>query len=389
MMDDDRTRWENYNMVEGRNGAYTVPPGQSGGGGSFKYLAVAEGYLPAETPVFQTQEPQTYNFELKKGSGPKGKVLLPNGEPAIDAQVATLGWSYLSLSKAAFNSNSSDRDSVNKTDSQGRFELAAVLANPDLMMVHKEGFAEISSDELAKSKTVTLKPWAAIKGTYKFGTKPGTNVMLMVAHERDGMRGVNYDWEQFKTETDEKGSFAFTLVPPGHRALVRLIQVSPRSWSWSHIREIDLQPGQTLDVVYGGEGQPVKGKLTPPDKMKSIDWQNSSGYFNSQFAQPPGPRRTPEEQKAYFKSAEYKEARKKMKNFAFKIQNDGSFFIDNVPAGTYSLNIDVREPGNENNPWNAPMIGSIHKEITVSEAPGGCTDEPMDLGELKLESPQR
>jgi uncharacterized GH25 family protein len=385
-VDGDQTRWENYNMVEGRNGAYSVPPGQSGGGDSFKYLAVADGYMPAETPKFQTQEPQIFNFELKKGKGPEGQVLLPGGEPAADAQVAICGWGYLSLSKAAFKSNSSDKDILRTTDSQGRFSLPALMASPDLIVVHKEGFAELPSVKLGQSNIVTLQPWAAIKGVYKFGTKPGTNVMLMVTHERSGMRSINYDWEQFKTETDENGKFSFTHVPPGHRAMVRLIQTSPRSWSWSHIREIDLAPGQTLDMVYGGEGQPVKGKMVPPDSSKSIDWQNTSGHFGTRNPEPAGPRRTSEEQKAYYKSDEYKEAMKKMRNYAFKVQDDGSFFIDNVPAGEYSFRVEVREPGNENNPWSAPLIGTFNKDVKVPEAPGGCTDVPMDLGELKLKT---
>jgi hypothetical protein len=46
----------------------------------------------------------------------------------------------------------------------------------------------------------------------------------------------------------------------------------------------------------------------------------------------------------------------------------------------------LREAGGDRNPFSAPVIASLQKEIEVPEAPGGRSDEPMDLGTIELEA---
>jgi len=71
--------------------------------------------------------------------------------------------------------------------------------------------------------------------------------------------------------------------------------------------------------------------------------------------------------------AETEEARQYFRDrrmFPLRFAPDGSFRIEDVPAGTYWLRL--RVPGLPNN--------TFVKEVVVPEMPGGRSDLPLDLG---------
>ena len=71
---------------------------------------------------------------------------------------------------------------------------------------------------------------------------------------------------------------------------------------------------------------------------------------------------------------------------------DGSFRVDDVPAGTYKLAIRVTEPSKDPNArylWRGDQvkeIGSLNKEIVIPDMPGGRSDDPLDLGNVGNEA---
>ena len=71
-----------------------------------------------------------------------------------------------------------------------------------------------------------------------------------------------------------------------------------------------------------------------------------------------------------------------MTSYVLVFNPDGSFRADNVPAGTYTLNISLTEPGQENFPHKA--IGTATREVVVPEVEGTSTETPFDLGTLEL-----
>ena len=61
---------------------------------------------------------------------------------------------------------------------------------------------------------------------------------------------------------------------------------------------------------------------------------------------------------------------------------DGSFRFDDLPAGEYRLTIQVNEDaGSAGDPGRSP--GST-VQFTIPPIPGGRSDEPLDLGALRL-----
>jgi thiol-disulfide isomerase/thioredoxin len=64
-------------------------------------------------------------------------------------------------------------------------------------------------------------------------------------------------------------------------------------------------------------------------------------------------------------------------------ESNGTFRIDNVPPGDYTLNLNVTNPERGDNYYE--QIGSASKEVTVPPPPPGKPDEPFDLGAVELQ----
>ena len=341
----------------------------------------AEGYLPTASPVFPPTGWHTFDFELKKGNGPSGVVVSPAGQPVAEAEVALLGAGYLNLAKGAFKQVGPRNAFVAKTDAGGRFSLAAAVPSPTLVAVHQKGYAEIAAEELAKAGKVVLQPWGRVEGILKNGTRPGTNEDIMITPKQAGPGGINYDFDTFKTRTDDAGRFTIDYVPPGPRQLVSIVPMGQgrlAGWMWSQFQPIDVKPGEPTQVVYGGAGRPVSGRLALSDPKRKVDWNSGQHSFGTKYPQPPRRFKTAEEWQEWNNSPEMKEARKNHRYYALRIAEDGSFRVENVLPGTYQLSIHLNEPG-EDRFRPGPPIGNLTRDVTVADIPGGVTDDPLDL----------
>jgi hypothetical protein len=298
--------------------------------------------------------------------------------------VALLGVGYVTLAKAEFRTRGDGDQVIARTDAQGRFSLPALSASPRLVAVHSLGYVEVTSDELTASGKMVLQPWGRIQGVLKFGTKPAADQEVMVTQRSFEPGDLSFDFEAYKTRTDDQGRFTVSYVPPGERQLVRLIPRGDRSWTHSHGQRITVKPGETTEVAYGGAGRPVVGKLVLSSPGREVDWNQGFSSLSTMFPQPPTKTRSQEEARAWYNSPEVKAALENARHYALSMSPDGSFRIEDVPAGTYDLRINLSEPGG-GQPGMGEPIGSLSKEVIVPEMPGGRSDEPLDLGELTLQ----
>src|SRR5207253_7177028 len=74
---------------DGRNGAFSVPINVVSDEAKAATIEIrAEGYEPARlTPTLGSNQIPELTFKLRPASGWSGTVLLPNGEPAVEAEV--------------------------------------------------------------------------------------------------------------------------------------------------------------------------------------------------------------------------------------------------------------------------------------------------------------
>jgi peroxiredoxin len=88
--------------------------------------------------------------------------------------------------------------------------------------------------------------------------------------------------------------------------------------------------------------------------------------------------------KDWLKSDEGKAYRLAYRGYDFVIEPDGTFRIEDVVAGTYRLLVRLRDDPDDRRGGLGDMLARAEHQFTIEEMPGGCSDEPLDLGEMEL-----
>ncbi len=266
--------WSTLRGVDGSNGVYLAHISRRVA--QPLLMAEAEGYLPAMATLLPG-DATNVDFVLKRGSGPAGTVVEPDGRPAAGATLVLLGAgnNRAGLNKDGELTAYGDKSVSRTADTNGNFAFAPVLGIKSVAASSSNGFAIVSLEVFATNSTITLEPYGKISGTLERGSGPGTNEILDVMFADAGrpeLDGINLPTH---ATTDAQGHFVFDQVPPGHFVISYREALGTRSWQNLPLQEVDLKPGQALEV-----------KITADDRAK-----NESVNFNSY--QPPQPKLIP------------------------------------------------------------------------------------------------
>jgi hypothetical protein len=273
----NQTSWNTSRAVDGSNGVYLAYVGKRVAQPLLK--VEAEGYLP-ESKALLPQDATNVDFVLKKGAGPAGTVVTPDGKPALGATVVLLGDGY---NQAALNSAGEltvygNKSALRTVDTNGNFAFQPVLGMKSLAAASSNGFAMVSLESFATHSTIALEPFGKITGTLKRASGPGTNesLGLMFAGNVPQINISQY------AETDAGGRFNFDHVPAGHLQIFKLKTMpgKHRGWSSELLQKVDLKSGQTLEVNItaadraAGEEvnfhKPPQPKLVPGGEVKGV-----------------------------------------------------------------------------------------------------------------------
>jgi uncharacterized GH25 family protein len=345
---------------------------------------------PAAKTLAAGPHPGQPTLTRKAGPGPQGVVLLPNGKPATDAEVALLvPTKYVAVGKGTFQAYEARQEGlVVRAGSDGHFSLPLEEGAFGIVAVHDQGFAYIPSEELRSSPQIQLQPWGRIEGTLHIGSRLGTNelVILESGNPLFGEAQINFDQEAFQARTDSSGRFVLTFVPPGERRIARIIPQGDRSWVHSAATLVMVKPGEVTHLNMGGSGRTVIGKLHLTGREP--DWQHVHVSLHNAMPNALNNARTPAELKALASSTEAKLAIKNYRAYPVLVSNDGSFRAEEVLPGKYDF--DLTTWGTARQAMSPPeMSGQCHREVVVPE--GEAKDTPADLGtlEITLEPPKQ
>jgi peroxiredoxin len=419
--------WFNTRKTAQSNGAFTAyfikrtqPPG---------LLIEAEGYVPFSSGGIATTE-TNLTVAMKKGTGPAGVLLKPDGQPAAGVTVYLADMRngvYVDGEKMQVRERTYPGTRSTRTDDAGKFSFPPQVDAYAVIVVDDAGYLEAKVGDLAPAKEVRLQPWARVEGRLMIGSQPGANesVRLWPAHVPYANHPRSFPplGLFLRTTTDQEGEFVFERVPPMavevyHEPKVRDSRTG--SIAMSQTTRFSLKPGEKREVTLGGKGRPVIGRVAVNGYEGRIDWRadvqslelivpEPAGLpdlqaFYKEFNKSHEAAKTEDEKKAvraelerrhkeaedqrraYYASEAGRQHHFAKRHYALNFAQDGSFRVEDVPGGRYSLRVDLREPGDGPSRYSAPKIGDLTKEIEVPDSPGGRSDEPFDVGVLQMQA---
>ncbi len=394
----DRIHWEQESAVTLQGGRYEQVF-------SYPYPKLyvrieADGYLAGVSRAIKATEGNvTFDFELKKGKPLAGRVVGPDGEPRAGAQVLLVtrdSGAYLRGGRTADRQNAPAAE----TGADGTFRFPP-QSDPFLFVAFDDaGYAEVRDTELTDDALVKLAAWARVDGELRIGSSAaGAGESLWVSLERPYDPNAPSVYHHLEAKTDAAGKFAFDRVPPGGvGSVARAISSSPNMTSYTHSVRVSFAAGETHRVTIGGTGRPVVGRFVSPEgsgEPPPLNFGHFSIALNVAEPQLPEDLKTasPEEQQkwwiAYAATPEYQELQAKRRWYSFKVEADGRFRAEDIPAGDYQLSAQFMPPPTPSRGYGGEIIASANRMFTIDELPGGRSDEPLDLGDVELMSSQR
>jgi RNA polymerase sigma factor (sigma-70 family) len=341
--------------------------------------------LPAQTSTTPTKdELSNFSFVLR------GRLEKPDGKPVANAkvQVATIGGLvrlYYPTNPVPATARVSKTWTTSAADGTFAVGLPAVPPQGKAVVAVNDdaGYAVATAEDLAANPKVIVQPWGRIEGVLKIGKSIGSNQMVNL-----GIWGTSetYEWNivshNMSVQTDQNGRFIFPRVAPGDVWLTHTVAVRPGDGRQSGHHYVRVEPGDRLEVMLGGRGRPVTGRIETslPTNLVFYGsmWANEThGMRNAQNW-----RSMSDEEKRLFirdwrNSPQSEDFKQEVRNYEFPVQRDGAFRVPDVLPARYRMQIRAdapREPGK-------PARHAAVVEVTVI-VPSGETDEPFDVGTL-------
>ena len=155
-------------------------------------------------------------------------------------------------------------------------------------------------------------------------------------------------------------------------------------------RTVTVKSDSSTFVDLGGTGRPVIGRFALPIGIKA---GAVFPYLNQTLerirSEPPYPVDLIDEDREawlskWLATADGEAYSSSKCTVDTNVRPDGSFRIEDIPAGRYHLHAEVREPGNGVPGTYGPELASIDTEIVVPEMPGDRSDVPLNVGTIEL-----
>ncbi len=323
----------------------------------------ADGYAPQESSVADVKgAEQVYQFKLKRASELRGQVVSPEGQAIVGAEVFLggrgVGPSMVQSPARGYFLTCSEPAFETRTDAQGFFHFKRAVRADRIVVSHDSGYAAVSLSELSNAP-VALLPWGRVEGTLRIGKETGAkqSVGIRIA---DALGGAAHFPFSMNATTDDAGRFVFEHVPGGTLEVFRVLNLHeglPGVIGLSHFTNVQVQAGAASQVVVGGFGRRVIGRIRINPQTLAPDWRRDLQQL--------GP-------------------------YYLVVNKDGAFVVDDVPPGKYALNIRLTEPpadalSEERFMPHGRELGSLKREVAIPKASSERPDEPFDLGEITLD----
>lgn len=344
----------------------------------------------------------TIDFELHKSEDVQATVLTPAGKPAAKAQIALgIPGAQIDVKNGAFGPQT--YATKFETDERGQFRFPAPETPFQLVILHATGLAHVKAAPDNLPAKIPLQGWARVTGTFHVGKDPAPFTTLEI--DSSALHSYGEDaphiFTQHKATTDKEGRFVFEQVIPGQarigRQIIFMVEQGATEATSSCRTPANLPAGETTELKLGGTGRSVIGRLQAPQGFAGkIKWSLANIRAEIPVVPPPAPTVPANvEGDAKKRAAWFREWLQSPAGKAWTTANeatrrlgetshffwasagaDGTFRIDDMPPGTYLL--------------SAHLDGKVRLALpeykfTIPPIEGDRSDEPLDLGDVRLE----
>lgn len=345
-----------------------------------KFHVTSPSHEPIDEPI-----PDAINgviqmtIRLKPAEDWSGVVLNEAGRPVAGATVALTSMQD-SIMLQGDRLDSWREGALVITGADGGFKLTPVQNPTGVAAAAAGGFGFMKLEEFRQTRRIRLVPYGTLEGTYRGRVDSDGTARLalqLFTGSGGGYVGISGNWGGLQSPTPSGSRFQYAKVPAGNHQFMRLIQSGGNSWSHQPLKDVVIEPGQTTTVDITVEGSGVKGRLLLGEaaNIPGIQW-----HVAVSTASPwkPNPSMSPEEIQKLVQDPEFQKAMQQIRHYQCKVEPDGTFEAQDVPAGAYDLSAVgfLLKDGKPDRSWNA------NKPFAIPE--GTPTDHVLDLGSIPM-----
>jgi beta-lactamase regulating signal transducer with metallopeptidase domain/peroxiredoxin len=376
--------------------------------GGFTITIVADGYKPFTSRRFAADETiVTYDINLQRlepgeGGGPTGVVLGLDGKPLAEAEVqmATTSRSLLVTARSPYvgGENFIQGAAYTTSDEKGSFTFQPVKEPFELAISHRTGFARISSEDLAKTRTVQIQRWGRIEGQVaKSVMREGDDVRVRSAPPiESGSVEPRVHAQYNGRKIDPNGQFVIDYVMPDTYFVD--VNSSRTLFRVGSMHRIVVRSGETTHVSLGAIGRVVSGRIAPAAGEPPLSKGLVPPRTFANAITPTSPRipfpiallklGDRDQEEAWAKRwSQTPEGKARLdhasgNNVEYKLV--GTFRADSVEPGEYYVHLALHDP-------QQPELGNVimaRKRVVVPDGPADSTFDAGTIPTRRLGHPQ-
>jgi hypothetical protein len=377
---------------------------------AYKFRVRSPGFHPFVSRTFKRAEKVVTGYDITlvpgtaKPAGAVATVLGPDGKPLAGARVYEIqDGGSINIDDGVGKMSQGTKCREDRTGPEGTFSIPR-YGKPWLVFILGDGsYALADNEAVEKATKIQAKPYARIEGQCRIGSRlvPSQELTLsgMVGYSRGASSTIFLNQ---KATTDAEARFTFrNVVPAPNLRIVRRDRNARGVWSIGE--PVHVESGKTTQAMLGGKGRPVIGRVEPPSGWtEPIDFNDrTEAHIESNRPFTPYPlslfrgkttkdwRDSYEWQQRWHQSPEGHDYMARRVSVGVALASDGSFRLDDVPAGEYRLAVRVNGESIHHvalmRRRDSGPFAHIIRAFTVPPVPGERSDEPLDLGALRLE----
>ncbi len=377
----------------------------------FRVRIEADGYEPFESSTLPTDGgPVRLDVKLIRRSQAEertvaGLVRGPDGKPLAGAQVALTYSEASDLEQRVRIENGKIKPpprqtTVPTTDAEGRFSLqrnagldGKVYA---VVVVHPGSYARVDHAAFEADPVITTRPWGRIEGIAQRNGQPAPGVAVEAWNDLQDFDETRID-AQTEIRADAAGRFTVERVPPGDVRVTTLIEQGDERLPENNGEIVKVESGQTTRVALNNQGRPVVARVAVPagfeargaDSRRGRVWVESE-TSSQPLAFPPdllarGDGSALDWGKRWWTSTAGYAFRRSQYQADSRLLADGTMRLNDVPPGRYEVTITASNSTSDGVGGTISRTATATRKFTVPPLPDGRTDEPLDLGTIRLE----